>query len=256
MPEQRGARVADGHGHRRRLRNVPQHVSRSGGGQWIFGLLAHTVQRSVARDERVRRIVLPSLAEFGSLCIIIDGSVKDASVYERMALRAGATRVRRCHTSSSLCASKAAFFTEGAHDRAAPVSRTDDDGAGTCPECATDGADDTRWSSRETQRVSHQLQLTLVQAQDVSGLRLNLRGVVGDYPRRLTVDTSSDGVTWQTQWQGMTAGSLYTAIVLDERHPEIRFHSGLSERSTSSCGRRRCPNVREHWSVAEIRILR
>ncbi len=147
--------------------------------------------------------VLPSLAEFGSLCIIIDSSVKDASVYERMALRAGAAQCGAATHRLLYVLPKRPSSPKAAADGAAPVSRTDDDGAGTCPACATDGADDTRWSSRETQRVSHQLQLTLVQALDVSGLRLNLRGVVGDYPRRLTVDTSSDGVTWQTQWQGI-----------------------------------------------------
>jgi len=213
-----------------------------------YNVLSHAVNEY---DESV----LPSLAEFGSLCIIVDGSVKDASVYQRMALRAGATECGAAtHRLLYVLAKRPA--SPRAADGAAPVSSTDDKGAGTCSECATDGADDTRWSSRETQRVSHQLQLTLVQALDVSGLRLNLRGVVGDYPRRLTVDTSSDGVTWQTQWQGMTAGSVYTAVVLDERHPEITVSFRPVRAKYVIVRQEAMPNVRAHWSVAEIRVLR
>ena len=104
--------------------------------------------------------------------------------------------------------------------------------------------------------MSHTLQLTLAEAQDVSGLRLSMRAVAGDYPRRLTIDTSNDGATWQTQWQGLTAGSLYRAIVLDERHPEITISFQPVRAKYVIVRQEPTPNVRHNWSVAEIRILR
>jgi hypothetical protein len=104
--------------------------------------------------------------------------------------------------------------------------------------------------------VSHALQLTLGEAQDVSGLRLSMRAVAGDYPRRLTIDTSSDGVTWQTQWQGLTAGRLYTAIMLDERHPELTVSFRPVRAKYVILRQEAVPDVREHWSAAEIHILR
>ncbi len=199
--------------------------------------------------------ILPSLAEFGSLCIIIDGSVTDANAYERMALRAGATRCGSSEHRALYLVRKHPSTLKTASSTL-PVSSTDDEHGGVCPKCATDGSEDTRWSSRESQRVSHILQLTLAETQDVSGLRLSMRAVAGDYPRRLTIDTSSDGVTWQTQWQGLTAGTLYRAIVLDERSPEITISFQPVRAKYVIVRQEPAPNVRHNWSVAEIRVLR
>jgi len=199
--------------------------------------------------------ILPALAEFGSLCIAINTDGRQARAYERLALQAGAAKAGSAGGWSVYFLQRRSAPSQLSH-QTTPIMRADDGGGGACAECATDGNEETNWSSLDTQQSSHQLLLSLLETVDVSGIRLSFHNVVGDYPRRLTVSTSNDGIIWNRQWQGTTAGRVYAATVWNDSHPSIEIvfprvrarYVALSQGST--------PDMKAHWSMAEVRVLR
>ena len=68
---------------------------------------------------------------------------------------------------------------------------------------AFDGDLGTRWLSNQPQEGNEQIIIHLDQPTDVSHLRLTAgRLSFGDYPRRLVIESSADGRTWQTLYSG------------------------------------------------------
>src|SRR5262245_23965114 len=76
-----------------------------------------------------------------------------------------------------------------------------------------DGRLDTIWMTRGPQRGGERFAIPLVAATPVSGLVMTLGDKPFDYPRELVIETSIDGKTWETAWQGPTAALAYKAAV-------------------------------------------
>jgi hypothetical protein len=87
---------------------------------------------------------------------------------------------------------------------------------------ATDGDVDTRWSSGRPQVPGDQLIVDLGGVRTASALELALGPFHGDFPRRLLVEGSLDGRTWETIWQGSTGGLAVVGAIEDRRRVPVR----------------------------------
>jgi hypothetical protein len=80
---------------------------------------------------------------------------------------------------------------------------------------ALDGDPETRWDSGP-QRGTEVVTVDLGVERRVDGLTMTIGDHSSDFPRVLAIETSRDGRTWSTEWQGSTAFIAFTGAV---RHP-------------------------------------
>jgi hypothetical protein len=80
---------------------------------------------------------------------------------------------------------------------------------------ALDGDPQTRWDSGP-QRGVEVVTVDLGAPRHVDGLTMTIGDHASDFPRLLVIETSRDGLSWSTEWQGPTAVVAFAAAV---RHP-------------------------------------
>ncbi len=87
----------------------------------------------------------------------------------------------------------------------------------------TDGDLVSRWDGRRGQRAGDTLTLDLGSARQVRGVELDLGGYVADFPRRLRIETSIDGASWEERWSGSGGGAALAGALLDARLMPLFF---------------------------------
>jgi len=118
-----------------------------------------------------------------------------------------------------------------------------------------DGSTSSVWESTTWQRGQEALTVELQEADQVGGISLAQGQRVGDYPRRLAIDLSMDGLVWSTAWEGPTAGLAFVASVVDHKEAwwSIRFPANFGRyvrlRQTGSA-------MEVYWAVAELQVHR
>ena len=112
----------------------------------------------------------------------------------------------------------------------------------------------TRWHCGREQRPGDSFTLDLGSERVVNGAELLIAGFVADFPRQLSIETSSDGTAWSTAWTGDAALIALSAALEDplnipmpfvfepRKARFLRFTELASEETY-------------YWSVAELRIL-
>jgi len=117
-----------------------------------------------------------------------------------------------------------------------------------------DGDIMTRWACGREQRPGDTFTVDLGSDQQVTGAELLIAGFVGDFPRKLSIETSSDGAAWSTAWIGDAALVTMSAALEDPLNIPIPFEFDM----------RRARYVRftqlgtedtYYWSVAELRVV-
>ena len=74
-----------------------------------------------------------------------------------------------------------------------------------------------------------------------------------DFPARLRIDVSRDGVEWQPAWSGSTALHAYYAAV---RHPrEMPLVFALNRDGVRFIRLRQTGIGKHDWSIPELRVL-
>jgi hypothetical protein len=72
----------------------------------------------------------------------------------------------------------------------------------------------TRWISEQPQRGSEWLEISCETTRTITGIDIDVnRRSYGDYPRRLRVERSADGLTFATAWEGSVLPSLAASLV-------------------------------------------
>jgi hypothetical protein len=143
---------------------------------------------------------LLALTAFGPLDVVVDGAADDdGSLARYVAAIPGAeeTAGDGVRTAYRLPGTLAAFEPGAAWPlhavRAAPAQ----------PDmtAAVDGRLDTAWTLAP-QSAGDRVEIDLGSVREVSGVGSSQGTDIGAYPRRLAVDVSTDGATWQTRWEG------------------------------------------------------
>jgi hypothetical protein len=85
------------------------------------------------------------------------------------------------------------------------------------PSVVLDGNLDTDWFDGRSQQPGQWLSVDLGTPRLVAGIGHGLGELVRDFPRRLAIDVSADGVTWTRVWEGPTVVQAFMASVRSPR---------------------------------------
>jgi hypothetical protein len=144
----------------------------------------------------------------------------------------------------------AAASIEGAVGLALPIVGARANAQDAAP--AVDGQVETEWHDGRTQQVGQWLIADLGEPRDVAGVTHALGEYARDFPRRLAVDVSLDGVQWQTVWEKPTAALAFLAAVRGPREAAMRM---TFEPHRARYVRLRQTGRDEHlWRVAELEV--
>jgi hypothetical protein len=112
----------------------------------------------------------------------------------------------------------------------------------------------TRWSCGREQRPGDSFTVDLGAVRQVDGVELMIAGFVADFPRKLQIETSVDGATWSTAWNGDSAALALSAALEDPLNIAMPF---VFDRRTARYVRFTQTATEEtyYWSVAEMRIV-
>ena len=112
----------------------------------------------------------------------------------------------------------------------------------------------TRWHTGGPQAPTNELTLDLGATRQVTGVEQEIAGYVADFPRMLTIDTSTDGASWSTAWSGGTALLAFSAAL--ERPLTVPIRSTFDSRPARYLKlRQRGTDKIYYWSIAELRVF-
>ena len=118
---------------------------------------------------------------------------------------------------------------------------------------AIDGDLRTRWSGG-VQRAAADFTIELAQPEHVGQLVVDLGEFWTDFPQRLLIETSAEGSSWQTVFDGPTALHAYYGAL---RHPrEIPLVFALNRDNVRFIRLKQLGWGSHDWSIAEVHVLR
>jgi hypothetical protein len=116
-----------------------------------------------------------------------------------------------------------------------------------------DGSVKTRWSGG-VQQVAADFTIEIADPGYVAQVVVDLGEFITDYPMRLHMEVSADGVTWETAFLGDTVLQAYYAAV---RHPRLVPLVLPVDRNNVRFIRMKQLGWGKHdWSIPEVRVLR
>ena len=112
----------------------------------------------------------------------------------------------------------------------------------------------TRWHASREQRPGDAFTLDLGSVRETYGAEMLIGGFVADYPRKLSIETSVDGLTWSPAWSGTTGVIALSATLEDPLSVKLPFEfqprPARYVRFTQLA-----MEETYYWSVAELRIM-
>jgi hypothetical protein len=117
-----------------------------------------------------------------------------------------------------------------------------------------DGDPITRWHAARPQAPGDWMRVDLGEARSIRGVRMFLGGYSADFPRRLVVESSIDGVTWNQVWSGAGGGPALAGALLNPQWVPVDIpfaeHQARFLRFTQHGSD---PVI--YWSIAELKVL-
>ncbi len=114
-----------------------------------------------------------------------------------------------------------------------------------------DGRAETEWGD-EPQRPGQWVSVDLGGVHEVGGITHALGVYPHDFPRRLAIDVSVDGTTWDQAWEGSTVAHAFRASVLAPRGAEMHF--AFAPRPGRFVRLRQLSRHLHPWRVAEVTV--
>jgi hypothetical protein len=128
---------------------------------------------------------------------------------------------------------------------------------------ALDGDSRTRWWTGDRPSQPTEMTIELETPARVREVVIDMGGYVTQFPFRLQIDVSRDGIAWEPAWAGSTALHAYYGAVRHPREMPLVFElNGLSASDKPQQDDVRFIRLRQtatgkrDWSVPEIRVLR
>jgi hypothetical protein len=117
-----------------------------------------------------------------------------------------------------------------------------------------DGDIMSRWHCGREQRPGDTFTADLGSERQVAGAELLIAGFVGDFPRKLSIETSTDGGTWVPAWNGDAALVTMSAALEDPLNIPIPF--SFETRPARFVRFTQLGTEKTYyWSVAELRMV-
>ena len=118
----------------------------------------------------------------------------------------------------------------------------------------TDGDLITRWDTAGPQDPTNVVTVDLGAPKQLEGIETQIAGYLADFPRRLAVDVSEDGMSWSTAWEGETALMTYVAALEMPRTVPLRIP--LANRRARHIRMRQTGADRTfYWTIAELKVF-
>jgi F5/8 type C domain-containing protein len=118
----------------------------------------------------------------------------------------------------------------------------------------TDGDLVSRWEAGRPQRVGDSVTLDLGSPRDFRGIELDLGGYVADFPRKLSIETSVDGVAWEEGWSGSGGGPALTGALQDPKLMPLTFQ--VTPRKARYIRLTQLgSDPAFYWTIAELKIF-
>lgn len=199
--------------------------------------------------------ILQVLAANGSIGVVVDHARDADGLLRQWVLAApGATLAHTQREWSSYRVPKSVSVPE-LPDRAGtpiPIKSLSTFPSPPHAERALDGNLQTRWSGG-TQQQSAEATIELAAPTHVGQVVIELGGFMTDFPKRLWIEVSADGVVWETAWTGDTALHAYFAGL---RHPrEVPMVFALNRDGVRFIRLRQIGFGTHDWSIPEIHVL-
>jgi hypothetical protein len=118
----------------------------------------------------------------------------------------------------------------------------------------TDGNPSTHWVSTELQRGDEQVVVQLDGLHRLTGMILSMGPFAESYPRRLRIETSRDGITWNAATEVATAGLAFSAMIRNAVRAELSFRLPDVE-SRYVRLRQLDVDTQAFWVISDITIL-
>jgi F5/8 type C domain len=112
----------------------------------------------------------------------------------------------------------------------------------------------TRWATWGPQRGDEAVVVDLGAVRQVSGISVSLGAFDIEYPKALTIETSSDGDQWKIAWRGPTAGLAVAAAIINPRDMELDFRFDAVREARYIRLRQMERDDVYRWSLAGIRV--
>jgi F5/8 type C domain len=201
--------------------------------------------------------VLTAMARFGDLEVVVD---REEDVDERLqqfvASHPAAEFIHAGDVSASyrIRPTALAWSHQRIEGATIPIAAADATvGAHLLPRM-TDGDLVSRWDGRRGQQPGDSLTIDLGSPRQVRGVELDLAGYVADFPRRLKIETSTDGVAWAERWTGSGGGAALAGALLDARLMPLFFE--LDARPARYIRLTQLGSDRVfYWSIAELKVF-
>jgi hypothetical protein len=200
--------------------------------------------------------ILPVLAAPGPLGVVVDHAGDADGALRKLVLAVPGAAVERMERDWSSYRVPRTSAPPQVPDRSGtPVaikSIVASVGPATAP-LAIDGKMTTRWWTGEDVDVPAELTIELASSARVGQLVMALGTFTTDFPKRLQVDVSADGVAWDTAWTGSPAlNAFYGAI----RHPrELPVVLPVNRDNVRFIRLRQTETSKFNWSILELQVL-
>lgn len=193
--------------------------------------------------------MLRAIASFGAFDVVIDSVNDPDGTWARyVSSSPGVTVVATAagRTAYRVPASDAPEDMGPAIPIARVESFNDDETSG-----VTDGRFDTEWRIIP-QEPGQSVTADLGAVRDVSGVSQALGSAARDFPRRLAIDLSVDGITWNQVWEGPCVAEAFRAAV--EAPLEATMHFRFDPRPARFVRLRLTTSDKNFWRVTEMQV--
>lgn len=219
-----------------------------------YGAPHYYAMRTMLEESDPR--ILQVLAARGPLGVVIDHAGDSDGAFRRLVLAAPGATVDRMESDWSSYRVPRSPAPPDLPDRSGTPIRIKSLTTSPNPgwaERALDGNLMTRWWSGGDPPPPAEATIELEAPGHVGQIVIDLGERVGDYPKRLQIDVSADGVAWETAWGGDTALHAYYAAV---RHPrEVPVVFELNRDGVRFIRLRQTAAGKNDWSIPELHVL-
>ncbi len=117
-----------------------------------------------------------------------------------------------------------------------------------------DGDRITRWHAGRAQAPGDWMWIDLGQVRQVRGVRMFIAGYSADFPRRLQLEASTDGLTWTKTWSGSGGGPALAGALLDPQWVPVDIPLGEHPARFIRFTQQGSDPV-NYWSIAELKVI-
>jgi len=219
-----------------------------------YGAPHYHAMRAMLDDGDSR--VLPLLAAPGPLGVVVDHAGDTDGALRRLVLAVPGATVERMEPGWSSYRVPRTLAPPSVPERSGtpiPIkSITAAPGQASAP-LAIDGKLTTRWWTDDELEQAAEVTIELGSATRVGQVVMEIGGFTTDFPKRMQVDVSADGVAWDTAWTGSPALNAYYGAV---RHPrELPVVLPLNREGVRFIRMRQLETGKFNWSILELSVL-